>query len=316
MQLGEAKPSMWFRRYTFAGDDANTGTDAPRLVTDEYNNMYWKPLVNQQVHFSCCAASNNATGGKCPHSASAWICPDVQRLDGSRRWRLSVTKWPPGELQRYNEALHDPSQRIAIKIKHGGQAYRMIAGDDVAFVNVRWLGHSRGAIIDTSNVRFQNTRVDRLPPPVAGGERPVLATNAGGPQVLGSSQPVFNLTVLNHSSTATGDDSLALFNVKSGLIAGCSITDAFGRGIVLCSADVRMSDNVLVRNPLFRVHANSYALCLCTSNPRAGPQLPQCVYPNVSHPDAHKSDDELGIRDDEAFLVELRPTHNSHPFRD
>ena len=135
----------------------------------------------------------------------------------------------------------------------------------------------------------------------------MLATNAGGPQVLGNSQAVFNLTVFNHSSTATGDDSLAIFNVKSGLIAGCSITDAFGRGIVLCSADVRMSDNVLVRNPLFRVNASSYALCLCTSNPRAGPQLPQCVYPNVTHPGAHKNNDDgakTTARDDEAFLME------------
>ena len=43
----------------------------------------------------------------------------------------------------------------------------MQGGDDVAFVNVRWLGHSRGAIIDTSSVLLRNTRVDRLPPPAA-----------------------------------------------------------------------------------------------------------------------------------------------------
>jgi hypothetical protein len=229
----------------------------------------------------------------------------------------------------------------------------MQAGDDVAFVNVRWLGHSRGAIIDTSNVLFRNTRVDRLAAPAVGGEVPLLASNAGGPQILGNNQPVYNLTVLNHTSTATGDDALALFNVRysylyctlailllysyctptalllcsycthtvlilylyprycthtililhsyydptllilytlllhfnvrSGLVSGCHITDAFGRGIVLCSASgVRVSNNELVRNPLFSVNASSYARCLCTSNPHAGPELPQCVYPSAS----------------------------------
>ena len=278
MQLGEAQPSMWFRRYTFAADAGKN----PRLVTDEYDSAYWKPLVNQQVRFSCCshAAGANAT---CQRTASSWVCPDVQQLEGhSRRWRLAVSKWPDGEMQRYREALRDPNQRIAIKIKHGGQSYRMQGGDDVAFVNVRWLGHSRGAIIDTSSVLFRNTRVDRLPPP-AGSEVPLLATNAGGPQILGNSRPVINLTVVNHTSTATGDDSLALFNVESGLVSGCHIRDAFGRGIVLCSATVRLSDNELVRNPLFIVNASSYSLCLCTSNPRAGPELPQCRYPNATH---------------------------------
>ena len=195
-----------------------------------------------------------------------------------------MPKWPAGEMHRYKQALRDPSQRIAIKIKHGGQAYHMQAGDDVAFVNVRWLGHSRGAIIDTSNVLFRNTCVERLPTPAAGSEVPLLATNAGGPQILGNTQPVYNVTVVNYTATATGDDSLALFNVRSGVVSGCHISDAFGRGIVMCSSSaVRLGGgNELVRNPLFQVNASSYALCLCTSNPRAGPKLPQCVYPNAS----------------------------------
>lgn len=273
-----AKPSLWFRRYTVASNDG------PHLVTDRYNNSYWKPLINQQVPFSCCNTSN--VGATCQHSASAWLCPDVQRIPGTdRQWRLSVKKWPAGEMQRYIDAVHDPNQRIAIKVKHGGQAYHMQAGDDVAFVNVRWLGHSRGAIIDTSNVLFSNTCVDRMPPPVAGSEVPLLASNAGGPQILGNNQPVFNVTVVNHTSTATGDDSLALFNVRTGLITGCHIRDAFGRGIVMCSSGhaVQVSGNELVRNPLFWVNASSYSRCLCTSNPHAGPELPQCVYPNTSH---------------------------------
>ena len=101
MQLGEAKPSMWFRRYTyaFASADASKGKDAdtpPRLVMDQYNNSVWKPLVNQQVPFSCCSSTSNAT---CQHSASVWICPDVLLLPGnSRQWRLSVTKWPVQSL--------------------------------------------------------------------------------------------------------------------------------------------------------------------------------------------------------------------------
>ena len=43
-----------------------------------------------------------------------------------------------------------------------------------------------------------------------------------------------------------------------------------------------LGGNTLVRNPLFRVNASSYARCLCTSNPHAGPELPQCIYPNAS----------------------------------
>ena len=112
---------------------------------------------------------------------------------------------------------------------------------------------------------------------------PLLASNAGGPQILGDTQPVYNITIVNHTSTATGDDALALFNVKSGLVTGCHIEDAFGRGILVCSSGtVRLSANTLVRNPLFNVNASSYARCLCTSNPHAGPQLPQCIYPNAS----------------------------------
>eukprot|EP00937_MAST-01D_sp_MAST-1D-sp2_P000089 g89.t1 len=281
----ELPPSLWFRRYLVAGDATGHVDAAPRLVVDAYNNSYWKPLVNQQVPFVCCG--NTSAGGACPRNASAGagVCPEVVQLPGSgRRWRLSVSKWPvwpPGELQRYRDAVRDPRQRVAIKVKQGGQAYRMQAGDDVAFVNVRWLGHSRGAIIDTSNVLFRDTRVDRMPPPAAGSEVPLLATNAGGPQILGNGCPVFNVTVVNHTSTATGDDSLALFNVRTGLVAGCRIGDAFGRGIVVCaSGGVRLSGNELTRNALFRVNATSYATCLCTSNPHAGPDLPQCVYPN------------------------------------
>lgn len=268
-----AKPSLWFRRYVVAAN----ASGEPRLVTDRYNNAYWKPRINQQVSFACCNTSN----ATCQHSASAWVCPAVERLPGSnRKWRLSVKKWPTNETQRYQEALRDPSQRIAIKVKHGGQAYHLQQGDDVAFLNVRWLGHSRGAVIDTSNVLFRNTRVDRLPPPAVGSEVPLLASNAGGPQILGNSQPVFNLTVVNHTSTATGDDSLALFNVRTGLIAGCHIKDAFGRGIVMCSSSaVQVSGNELARNPLFWVNASSYAQCLCTDGHISPKGVPQCVYP-------------------------------------
>ena len=81
---------------------------------------------------------------------------------------------------------------------------------------------------------------------------------AGGPQIgcTTTEQPSYNITVIDHTSDATGDDAIALFNVQSGLIANAYIRDSFARGINLegCSKQVRLRNNTLVRCPLAREH--------------------------------------------------------------
>ena len=64
--------------------------------------------------------------------------------------------------------------------------------------------------------------------------------------------PSYNITVIDHRSDAGGDDGIALFNVRSGLIANAYVRDSFARGINLqrCGDGVRLQNNTLVRSPL------------------------------------------------------------------
>ena len=138
--------------------------------------------------------------------------------------------------------------------RHLGDSYHFQWGDTVSFVRVRWTQHARGCVRGgISNVRFEGCAVER-PPPLAG-ITPCLATAGGGPQIgcTATEGPSFNITVVDHTSDAGGDDGIAFFNVQSGLIANCSIKDAFARGIdlQLCGKDVQLYNNTLVRNPLY-----------------------------------------------------------------
>jgi hypothetical protein len=64
-----------------------------------------------------------------------------------------------------------------------------------------------------------------------------------------------NLTVFNHTSIGTGDDSLGLFNIQSGSVTGCHIRDSFARGILLnnVSDKLLVHDNEVVRCPVLRL---------------------------------------------------------------
>ena len=69
-----------------------------------------------------------------------------------------------------------------------------------------------------------------------------------------------NLTIANHTSENTGDDSLGLFHIRSGSVVGCTIRDSFCTGIKMCDVDetqVNVSGNVVTRCPLFRAPNNS-----------------------------------------------------------
>ena len=122
---------------------------------------------------------------------------------------------------------------------------------DIAFISVRWVGHSRGIIEGCDNVVFRHTRVDREAS--ISGLPLALATPGGGPQINTAS----NLTILNHSSVGTGDDSLGLFNIASGSVRGCHIRDSFARGILLnnvSKAFVVGEDNDVLRCPIYRTN--------------------------------------------------------------
>ena len=165
---------------------------------------------------------------------------------------MTKTQWDT-EADAYRAAIGNSSIIVGIKVKHGGQAFAIRGGDDLVFTRVRWLGHSRGIIADVNNVAFRNTRVDRW----AGGA--ALATPGGGPQIDGQkSGGVHNLTIENHTSTGTGDDSLGLFGIVSGHVSGCHIADSFARGILLdgCGDGFVARDNELLRCPLYRTNTS------------------------------------------------------------
>lgn len=91
-------------------------------------------------------------------------------------------------------------------------------------------------------------------PPI-GGRVPCMATPAGGPQLDADAGTagLFNVTVENHYSVATGDDSVALFNLgHNATVRGCFIRDSYARGILLANASAAVvENNTLIRNPLW-----------------------------------------------------------------
>lgn len=226
----------------------------PTLITGPDGGAHWPPSANEQVHFACDAESTGL------HNGTAWICPNITRL-APQRWRLSIRKWPDGGLRDYTAARGSSSVFVAIKVKHGGQTFELLEGSGIAFRNVRWTGHSRGVVRDCHNVEFRNTRVDRETD--VDGQIPFLSTNGGGPQILGYSFASQNVTVVNHTSVGTGDDSVALFNVASGLVSDCHIADSFARGILLCAVGpaVVVQNNSMTRCPIYRPKAKTYNDC-------------------------------------------------------
>jgi len=205
-------------RYVRAYTDSATD---PRLVVDPANNgTVWPPTRNAQA---------------------AW---DDPREVSPGVWSLSLRgrfePWQAGAL-------------LAVKSKHQQNAYFFDGGDDVAFQRVQWLRHSRGVVRGgISNVLFDGCVVERGSPVL--GRAPALATPGGGPQIGQPGDPaVHNVTVSNHSSVGTGDDSIALFHVAQGAVRDSRVSDSFARGILLYdSPSVELSGNDVRRCPVFR----------------------------------------------------------------
>ena len=234
-----AEQGLYLRRYRAAAG----AEQHPRLVTDlGTNGTEWPPNENAQVRFVC--------GG------DGERCPDIEPVAGSpRQVKLKVAWGTPGEQQRYAKAAGDAGTVVGVKVKHGGQTFYLSGGDDVAFLRVRWLDHSRGIVKDSPNVLLRDTRVEHslLHAKGLSGAGAALATPGGGPQIRGW---VHNVTVSNHTSAGTGDDALGLFGILSGSVTGCHISDSFARGILLSNVSDEFAANVkgnaVVRCPVFR----------------------------------------------------------------
>ena len=114
----------------------------PQLITNwnGYTNISKAP-PNGQVHFTC--------GG----DPDDWTCPNIVHL-GGQRWSLQISKMRmEGELAEYEKAIGDQSIIVGVKVKHGGQTFELGSGDDIAFLRVRWVDHSRGVIASTRKYR-------------------------------------------------------------------------------------------------------------------------------------------------------------------
>lgn len=156
-------------------------------------------------------------------------------------------------LHRYavkQVAPFKPGQLLGVRSKYGGQPYRLSHGDDSRFERVKWTRRIRGIFINVDNVQIVDCRIER--PPAIQGQVPVLSGNGGGPQIWGKSgHAVHGVVATGNVFRGTGDDSLGLFNVASGHVAGNKIIDSFARGILLNnSPDVVLADNRLIRAPL------------------------------------------------------------------
>lgn len=159
---------------------------------------------------------------------------------GQGRWQFTVESNEWKVLQPlYRKAVGNKDIVVGVKAKRGGQAFALGDGAGLAFERVRWQGHSRGIVQNTSDVLFNLTDVSPMPPPVSGQGGYTTASNGGGPQIKGCS-----VTVTGHTSQSCGDDSLAFFNVRSGLVTGCIINDGWGAGILLSNVSSTFKKNV------------------------------------------------------------------------
>jgi hypothetical protein len=201
----------------------------------------WPSPLNEQVHFLC--------GG------DGETCPNITRQHGTI-WHLRIGSSTfdrnPAELRRWRSDIGRTDALVGVKVKHGGQAFSIRNSRDIEWNSVRWLEHSRGIMQNCDDVVLRHTRVEHDPRRAA---TEALSTPGGGPQINTCNQ----LTVFNHTSVSTGDDSLGLFHIEAGSVNGCHIRDSFARGILLCNVSDAFAQsvidggNVMVRNPILRV---------------------------------------------------------------
>ena len=156
--------------------------------------------------------------------------------------------------------------QLAVALLHkvgardGGQAFNIRNSRDIEWDSVRWLEHSRGIMQNCDDVVLRNTRVEHDSRRSA---TEALSTPGGGPQINTCNR----LTISNHTSAGTGDDSLGLFHIEAGSVTACHIRDSFARGILLCNVSDSFAQNVIdggnivERCPILRVPAHVLQGC-------------------------------------------------------
>ena len=160
-----------------------------------------------------------------------------------RRWEILFKK----QKEVANYAKGD---LIGIKSKHGGQTYWFMGGSDFVFQSVKWTQKTRGVFRGGfDRIQVLDCVTDRSPP--INGQTPCLASPGGGPQIgQPNDPPITGNVVRNGRFTASGDDAVAFFNA-AGEISGCTIRDAFARGILLAnSPQATLTGNTVVRCPV------------------------------------------------------------------
>ncbi len=166
----------------------------------------------------------------------------ARQVEG-RRWEIELNS-------KKVVANYSKGDLVGIKSKHGGQTYWFMGGSDIVFESVKWTQKTRGVFrAGFDKIHFLNCITDRSAP--IHGQTPCLASPEGGPQIGQlNDPPITGNLVKNCTFIASGDDAVAFFNA-SGEISGCSIRDAFARGILAAnSPDAVLTGNTVVRCPI------------------------------------------------------------------
>ena len=169
----------------------------------------------------------------------------VQIAGFPARWQFRLKK--PRLIETYQVG-----DLIAVKSKHGSQAYWFHTGSDITFRRVLWTDVARGVFRDMDRITISDCKILRSPP--IKGQTPALATPGGGPQIGQPDDPVTTGNLVEGLfAEGTGDDAIACFNCADTIIKDNDIVDSFARGILLFrSPYVQLMNNKLVRSPLLR----------------------------------------------------------------
>ncbi len=175
----------------------------------------------------------------------AWDNDGTYQIEG-RIWRFALRN-------RNALAPYEEGHVIGVKLKHGGQTYWFLGGDDIVFEQCKWTQKSRGVFRGgISNIRFSGCVIERAPR--VEGRVPCLSAPGGGPQIGQPNDPrITNAIVENCRIEATGDDNIAFFNVDGGIIRNNYLSDSFARGTLLFQvSQICLEDNTFIRcDPLW-----------------------------------------------------------------
>ena len=210
--------------------DIQEGFPTPAMIFDAENDQgrYLRRYTNSRTDPQMIGDHNDQI---------PWT--SARQVEG-QRWEILLKK-------RNEEANYAKGDLIGIKSKHGGQTYWLSHGSDFVFQSVKWTQQTRGVFRDGfERIQILECVTERSPP--INGQTPCLASPDGGPQIgQPYDPPIAGNLVRNCRFTASGDDAVAFFNA-AGEISGCTIRDAFARGILLAnSPHAVLASNTVIR---------------------------------------------------------------------